>query len=111
MVDANTFTAIENAYREAVADLPANYQSAIGEPYPGRFLVEGDRGESVRVIQGYINRIAESDPDIPTITVDGVFGTQTKAAVIAIQRQLGVEENGAIGPVEWVEIIIRGNRI
>ena len=111
IVDANTFAAIEGVYREAVSRLPANYQSAIGEPYPGRFLVEGDTGENVRVIQGYLNRIGRTDPAIPVIDVDGVFGPQTKAAVIALQKQLGVEENGAIGPVEWVEIIMRGNSL
>lgn len=111
VVDANTFRAIEDAYRDAVSRLPANYRSAIGEPYPGRFLVEGDRGENVEVIQGYLNRIGEADPEIPPIAVDGIFGPQTKQAVIAFQRQLGLEENGAIGPVEWVEIIMRGNNL
>ena len=111
VVDANTFRAIEDAYLDAVSHLPANYQSAIGEPYPGRFLVEGDRGENVRVIQGYLNRIGEADPEIPPIDVDGIFGPRTKEAVIAFQRQLGLEENGAIGPVEWVEIITRGNNL
>ena len=111
VVDQNTFYHIERVYKNAVADLPANYQSAIGEPYPGRFLVEGDRGEEVRVIQQHINRIAQSDPAVPEITVDGIFGPQTKRAVIAIQKQLDVEQNGAIGPVEWVEIITRGNNL
>lgn len=111
IVDANTFSAIERAYKDAVSQLPANYRSAIGEPYPGRFLVEGDRGENVRVIQGYLSRIGRVDPEIPEVDVDGIFGPQTKAAVIAIQKQLGVEQNGAIGPVEWVEIIMRGNNL
>ena len=111
VVDANTFRAIERAYLDAVSQLPANYQSAIGEPYPGRFLVEGDRGESVQIIQTYLNRIGRTDPEIPEITADGIFGPMTKAAVIAFQRQIGVEENGAVGPVEWVEIIMRGNGI
>ena len=111
VVDANTFRAIEQAYLDAVSQLPANYQSAIGEPYPGRFLVEGDRGESVRVIQTYLSRIARTDPEIPEIVADGVFGPMTRAAVIALQKQLGIEQNGAIGPVEWVEIIMRGNNI
>ena len=111
VVDIGTYYTIESIYRQAVADLPANYQSAIGEPYPGRFLVEGDRGEEVRVIQGYLNRIGRTDPEVPEIAVDGIFGPQTKAAVIAFQRQLGVEQNGAVGPVEWVEIITRGNNI
>jgi peptidoglycan hydrolase-like protein with peptidoglycan-binding domain len=111
VVDIGTYYRIEREYKNAVADLPANYQSAIGEPYPGRFLVEGDRGEEVRVIQTYLSRIGRIDPDIPEITADGIFGPQTRAAVIAIQKQLGVEQNGAIGPVEWVEIITRGNNI
>ncbi len=110
-VDLSTYYTIEREYRAAVADLPANYQSAIGEPYPGRFLVEGDRGEEVRVIQQYLSRIARTDPAVPSLTADGIFGPQTKRAVIAIQKQLGVEENGAVGPVEWVEIIMRGNSI
>ena len=111
VVDANTFAAIERAYLDAVSQLPANYQSAIGEPYPGRFLVEGDRGESVKVIQTYLNRIGRTDPNIPELVPDGIFGPVTKAAVIEIQRQLGIEQNGAVGPVEWVEIIMRGNNI
>lgn len=111
VVDIGTYYRIEREYKNAVADLPANYQSAIGEPYPGRFLVEGDRGEEVRVIQTYLSRIGRIDPYIPEITADGIFGPQTRAAVIAIQKQLGVEQNGAIGPVEWVEIITRGNNI
>ncbi|WP_407385314.1 peptidoglycan-binding protein [Ruminococcus sp.] len=110
-IDLSTYYTIEREYRAAVADLPANYQSAIGEPYPGRFLVEGDRGEEVRVIQQYLSRISRTDPAVPSITADGIFGPQTKRAVIAIQKQLGVEENGAVGPVEWVEIIMRGNSI
>lgn len=110
-VDIGTYYTVENIYRQAVADLPADYRSAIGEPYPGRFLVEGDRGEEVRVIQGYINRIARVDTAVPEIAVDGDFGPRTKAAVIAIQAQLGIEQNGAIGPVEWSEIITRGSGI
>ncbi len=111
IVDANTFNEIERAYKDAVSQLPANYQSAIGEPYPGRFLVEGDRGENVETMQRYLSRIARSDDAIPDVTVDGVFGPQTKRAVIALQKQLGIEENGAIGPVEWIEIILRGNNL
>ena len=110
-INLETYYTIERAYRETVAQLPANYQSAIGEPYPGRFLVEGDRGEEVRVIQGYLSRISRTDSAIPDVAADGIFGPQTKRAVVALQKQLGVEENGAIGPVEWVEIILRGNRV
>ncbi|MER2081253.1 MAG: peptidoglycan-binding protein [Ruminococcus sp.] len=111
VVDANVFNRVEQVYREAVAELPANYQSAIGEPYPGKFLTEGDRGDSVYIIQGYLNKIGQNVPSIPVIAVDGIFGPRTKAAVIALQQYLGIEETGAIGPVEWAEIITLGNNL
>lgn len=111
IVDANVFNRVEQVYRAVVSELPANYQSAIGEPYPGKFLVEGDRGESVRIIQGYLNKIGENKPEIPAIAVDGIFGPKTKGAVIAFQQYLGIEETGAIGPVEWAEIITLGNNL
>ena len=111
VVDANVFSRVEQVYREAVSELPANYQSAIGEPYPGRFLTEGDRGDSVYIIQGYLDTIGKNVPEIPVIAVDGIFGPRTKAAVIALQSYLGIEETGAIGPVEWAEIITLGNNL
>lgn len=111
VVDFETFYRIDEAYRAIVRDLPANYQSAIGEPYPGQFLVLGDTGENVTIIQEYINVIAQSDPSIPSVSVTGEFDSATRDAVIALQRQLGIEENGAIGPVVWSEIITKGNRL
>lgn len=111
VVDANVFNRIEQVYNMVVSELPANYQSAIGEPYPGRFLVEGDRGESVRIIQGYLNKIGQNVEQIPVIEIDGIFGVRTKVAVIALQQYLGIEQTGAIGPVEWAEIITLGNNL
>ncbi|MBQ5764005.1 MAG: peptidoglycan-binding protein [Ruminococcus sp.] len=45
------------------------------------------------------------------MAVDGIFGPLTKGAVIALQQYLGIEETGAIGPVEWAEIITLGNNL
>ena len=73
--------------------------------------MEGDRGESVRIIQRYLNVVAQGNRAIPTIAVDGIFGPRTKAAVTAFQRSLGIEQNGAVGPVEWAELVIRGNQL
>ena len=93
------------------ANVPPSYQTAIGEPYPGRFIIEGDRGESVRIIQRYLNVVAQGNPSIPTVAVDGIFGPRTRAAVTAFQRSLGFEQNGAVGPAEWAELVIRGNNL
>ena len=111
IVDANTFYKIEDIYKRAVSELPPSYQSAIGEPYPGRFFFFFDSGESVRIIQGYLSKISQTDPDIPNVEVTGTYDEATKNAVIKLQAQLGIEQNGAVGPVEWAEIIIRGNNL
>lgn len=105
IVGEETFNEIREAYNSAVSQLPADYRSAIGEPYPGRFLVLGDSGESVRIIQQYLQRLSQVNPGIPAVTVTGTFDEATRNAVYALQRQLGIEQNGAIGPVEWSEII------
>ena len=105
IVDEQTFREIEDAYKEAVSQLPPDYQSAIGEPYPGRFLVFGDSGDSVRIIQEYLSRLSQINPQIPAVQVTGTFDEATRDAVYALQSQLGIEQNGAIGPVEWSEII------
>lgn len=106
-----TFTEVERAYRDAVSQLPPDYQSAIGEPYPGRFLVFGDSGDSVAIIQQYLARLSQIDPQIPPVSVTGTFDEATRDAVYVLQRELGIEQNGAIGPVEWSEIITSATNI
>lgn len=111
VVDANVFMRIEQAYQAAIRDLPPNYRSAIGEPYPGRFIVEGDRGDDVRLIQRCLNDASKLYPSVPQVAVDGIFGAKTKNAVTEFQRVLGIEQNGAVGPVEWAELIKIGNNL
>ena len=95
------------AAEEMIRDLPQEYQSFLAEIYPGRFLVEGDTGESVVQIQRNLQRIAQEDSAIPTVPVTGYFGTATDASVRAMQRQLGLDPTGAVGPIVWREIMLR----
>lgn len=108
-VGRETWIKINDAYNQIVADLPANYREFIREPFPGQFLNLGDTGDSVRTMQTYLDKIAENDPAIPLINVNGSFDEATRNAVIALQRQLGLEQNGTVGPVLWSEIITRGS--
>ena len=41
---------------------------------------------------------------IPTVEVDGVFGPATQRAVLALQRQQGIDQSGAVGPVLWTRV-------
>ena len=108
IVGRNTWNEIQRVYRETVQDLPPDYQTYIGEAYPGRFLVRGDVSAAVTRLQNNLRRIARTDPAVPAIQVTGEFDAATEQAVKVIQRQLGLEETGAVGPVLWSEISTRG---
>lgn len=53
----------------------------------------GSRGEGVRWLQWYLNKLG-----YPCGTVDGIFGTNTKKQVIAFQRKNGLTADGIVGP-------------
>ena len=111
IVGRDTWNALQDNYAQVVNNLPVQYQQYLNQIYPGRYLVVGDRGESVRQLQQSLRRIAQSDPSIPLIEVDGVYGPATQAAVLAMQRQLGLEQTGAVGPILWQAIMTRGSTL
>jgi len=72
--------------------------------FPGTLTV-GSRGDGVLLMQNYLNAIAEEYPAIPAIVADGIFGQNTRTAVIAFQTQFGLTPDGIIGSITWNEII------
>ncbi len=86
----------------------ADYQEFAREVYPGRFLVLGDTGPEVTLLQTRLNQMAAQNSAIPTVAVDGVYGQETARAVRAVQRSLGYSATGAVGPVLWSYIITQG---
>ncbi|MCQ2450313.1 MAG: peptidoglycan-binding protein, partial [Clostridia bacterium] len=109
LVGRNTWNRLQQVYNETVSGLPADYQRYLGEAYPGRFLTLGDSGPSVKLLQQNLQNIAKADPSVPSVTASGKFDAVTQEAVRAVQRQLGLEPNGAVGPVTWSEIVTRGS--
>ncbi|MGV3624351.1 MAG: peptidoglycan-binding domain-containing protein [Archangium sp.] len=58
-------------------------------------LRQGSSGNSVRDLQNALRAAGHN------ISVDGQFGPQTKAAVIAFQRARGLTVDGIVGPQTW----------
>lgn len=74
--------------------------------YPGYPLQTGSSGNYVTVLQVMLNRIGQNYPAIPRISpVDGVFGSQTEAAVKAFQRIFNLTTDGIVGQGTWYKLV------
>ena len=85
VVDQITWNRIQGIYYSLIQTIDFGFVPGEALPYPGRVLREGLTGADVRVLQEYLNYIGRFYPTLPTITVDGVFGPRTKAAVSAFK--------------------------
>lgn len=82
----------------------AEIVSGIPSSYPGYDLTIGSSGEPVITIQEQLNRIAENYPAIPTVTVDGIYGTATAEAVRTFQRIFQLPASGIVDFPTWYKI-------
>ena len=64
----------------------------------------GDTGEKVRLPQYMLSVLSAHIQSIPPVSVDGVYGPATRAAVLAAQRRFGLPETGTVGTQTWDEI-------
>jgi len=68
---------------------------------PPNNLQVGDSGEKVRVLQYMLSTLSAYIPEIPPVTVDGIYGQRTRAAVLAAQRRFNLPETGTVGTATW----------
>lgn len=76
---------------------------AISWEYPNG-LRQGDRGDKVRHLQYMLSVLSSYVRQIPPLTVDGVFGPNTRNSVIAAQRFFGLPETGIVDSTTWDNI-------
>ena len=76
---------------------------AISWEYPNG-LNQGDRGDKVRHLQYMLRVLSAYIRQIPPLTVDGIFGENTRNAVLAAQRYFGLPETGVVDETTWDEI-------
>jgi peptidoglycan hydrolase-like protein with peptidoglycan-binding domain len=67
-------------------------------PFP--LVRKGDQDHPVKTLQ-YLLRARGH-----TVTVDGIFGPMTEAAVRSFQQQKGLAVDGIVGPNTWSALII-----
>lgn len=82
----------------------SNNIAPIPVSYPGTPLREGSTGNSVRVLQAQLNRIANDYPSIGKVNVDGNFGPSTTAAVRRFQQIFDLTADGIVGKRTWYKV-------
>ena len=78
--------------------------SGVPASWSGSNLEVGSTGDKVRMLQEQLNRIARNYPALPTIAVDGIYGSATKAAVEKFQSIFGLPVTGIVDVRTWYRI-------
>lgn len=100
-VDFDTWDVLYRTYLGFLATIPFQYVEGNVLPYPGIPVRLGSEDDSVRVLQEYLNYIARTIPEIPSVNPTGYFGEQTQSAVLAFQAYAGIPQNGTVASVTW----------
>ena len=77
----------------------------VNDLYPDNFLSLGSKGEDVVRFQKYLLSICRYDHSIPGVRVNGIFDDLTNSSVLKLQRDLGLDENGIVGPILWRKVV------
>ena len=64
----------------------------------------GETGVRVEHLQYMLSVLSAYIPDIPPLNIDGIYGDQTRASVLAAQRRFGLPETGIVNAETWDEI-------
>ncbi len=101
LVGRNTWNDLERAYNGILES--GVFEGGVAL-YPGEILQQGSMGEYVSLLQEYLNLIAGTYPSIPQVPVTGLFGAQTREAVMAFQREFGLPVTGRVNIITWNRI-------
>ena len=76
--------------------MPVETTTIVGRP----MVSYGSRGDAVRKLQELLNALGYDCG-----SVDGIFGSKTKAAVLAFQKANGLGVDGIVGPLTWGKLV------
>lgn len=101
LVGRNTWNDLQRAYNGILED--GVFEGGVAL-YPGTILQQGSMGEYVSTLQQYLNLISNTYPSIPQVPVTGLFGSQTRDAVMAFQQEFGLPVTGRVNVITWNRI-------
>lgn len=92
------FPTEDGMHFEVSKQLLESWEGSNANTMPDDELVTGDRGDKVAELQRKLNGHGES------LEIDGIFGTGTRAAVVAFQAANGLKADGIVGPRTWAKL-------
>ena len=95
IVGRTTWTELYDQFRSIQSD------NGIPNAYPGTALRQGSSGQNVRLVQFWLKIARTVYSRLNNITVDGVFGSSTAAAVRRFQTYFGLTSDGVVGRTTW----------
>ena len=101
IIDEQTW---QTMYRSVLGILRTLPPTAVALPalvYPGIIFQEGSDGPGAFIIQELLSFISTVIRDIPNVESDGIFGPETKNAVVAFQRHYDIEADGIVDEETW----------
>ena len=100
----NAWQIIRKYYTQNLELRVCNNFNGILESFPGYTLTTGSRGDAVRTMQLYLNRILGRYTDTIINPVDGIFGPATRNSVLLFQQLYRLPQTGTIDRRTWYEI-------
>ncbi len=101
IVDEETWVQLYNAYRGILLTTAQYYNGVPVALFPGYLLVLGSQGEEISLLQQYLLTLSEVYSEIPSVEVNGVYGTATRDAVTAFQNLFGLDPTGIVDALTW----------
>lgn len=71
------------------------------------FLAEGQRSQRVAFLQYLLSVLSQFYTNIPFVNIDGLYGPQTRQAVIALQQSAGLPQTGTVDEATWEALVER----
>ena len=104
VVDEATYVRLFDVYYSIINSIPDTLFENTARPYPGFILSLGMSNEYVGFLQEYLDTISNSFADVPRVEINGVFGVETREAVLAFQEIFGITPTGTVSLGTWTVI-------
>lgn len=73
-------------------------------------LREGDEGDDVEKLQNMLMSIVHICPNLPVVTLDGRYTSETKNAVEVFQNMMGINRTGIVDSITWERLKLIYNK-